>query len=277
VAPTDRAPALGLIGGAGVLPALMAREAQEAGWRVVVFALAEPAALPSVVDRVILFRLGDVGPLLDTLQSEGIRHLVLAGGVRKDGLFQGMPLDGVARALLDQAPDWTDESLLRTASAALESMGIELLDQRRFLGPWLAPAGHLAGPVVDAGLLADARRGLEAARALGRLSIGQTVVVKAGAVVAVEAMEGTDETIRRGLALAGPGASVVKAPAPGHDYRFDVPTVGPDTVARCAAGQARILAVEAERVLLLDRDTVATEASRAGLTVIGLGETAGDR
>jgi len=102
------------------------------------------------------------------------------------GLFQGMPLDGVARALLDQAPDWTDESLLLTASAALESMGIELLDQRRFLGPWLAPAGHLAGPVVDAGLLADARRGLEAARALGRLSIGQTVVVKAGTVVAVE-------------------------------------------------------------------------------------------
>src|SRR5439155_1473457 len=130
---------------------------------------------------------------------------------------------------------------------------------------------------VDAGLLADARRGLEAARALGRLCIGQTVVVKAGAVVAVEAMEGTDETIRRGLALAGPGASVVKAPAPGHDYRFDVPAIGPDTVARCAAGQARILAVEAERVLLLDLETVATEASRAGLTVIGLGETAGAR
>src|SRR5439155_604770 len=177
VAPADR-PALGLVGGAGALPALMAREAQEAGWRLVVFALAEPAA----------------------------------------------PL-----------------------------------------------------PPGDAGLLADARRGLEAARALGRLCIGQTVVVKAGTVVAVEAMEGTDETIRRGLALAGPGASVVKAPAPGHDYRFDVPAIGPDTVARCAAGQARILAVEAERVLLLDRDTVATEASRAGLTVIGLGETTGDR
>ena len=277
MAPTDR-PALGLVGGAGALPALMAREAQEAGWRLVVFALAEPAApLPPGADRVVPLRLGDVGPLLEVLQSEGIRHLVLAGGVRKDGLFQGMSLDGAARALLDRAPDWTDESLLRAASAALESMGIELLDQRRFLGPWLAPAGHLAGPPVDAGLLADARRGLEAARALGRLCIGQTVVVKAGTVVAVEAMEGTDETIRRGLALAGPGASVVKAPAPGHDYRFDVPAIGPDTVARCAAGQARILAVEAERVLLLDRETVATEASRAGLTVIGLGETAGER
>jgi UDP-2,3-diacylglucosamine hydrolase len=267
---------LGLVGGAGLLPTLMAREARAAGWRIVAFALTEPTALLPVVDRVVPLRLDDVGLALETLRSEGVRHLVFAGRVWKDGLLRAIPVVGVTRALLDQAPDWTDEGLLQTASAALEAMGVELLDQRRFLGRWLAPVGHLAGPPADPAALADARRGLEVARELARLSIGQTVVVKTGAVVAVEALEGTDETIRRGLALAGPGAAVVKAPASGHDYRFDVPAVGPETVARCAAGQARILAVEAGRVLLVDREALVAEAGRGGLTVIGLGGTAGD-
>jgi UDP-2,3-diacylglucosamine hydrolase len=267
---------LGLVGGAGLLPTLMAREARAAGWRIVAFALTEPTALLPVVDRVVPLRLDDVGLALETLRSEGVRHLVFAGRVWKDGLLRAIPVAGATRALLDQAPDWTDEGLLQTASAALEAMGVELLDQRRFLGRWLAPVGHLAGPPADPAALADARRGLEVARELARLSIGQTVVVKTGAVVAVEALEGTDETIRRGLALAGPGAAVVKAPASGHDYRFDVPAVGPETVARCAAGQARILAVEAGRVLLVDREALVAEAGRGGLTVIGLGGTAGD-
>ena len=266
---------LGLVGGAGVLPALMAREARAAGWRVVAFSLADPEELATAADRVVPLRLGDVGPVLETLQAEAIRHVVLAGRVTKAGLFQGMELDGAARTLVDRAADWTDDGLLRTATSALEAMGIELLDQRCFLSPWLAAEGHLAGPTAESSAFADARKGIETARELARFGIGQTVVVKAGTVVAVEALEGTDETIGRGLRLAGPGATVVKAPAPAHDYRFDVPTVGPETVARCAAGQARLLAVEAGRVLVVDRATVATEAGRARLSVIGLGGTSG--
>jgi DUF1009 family protein len=118
---------------------------------------------------------------------------------------------------------------------------------------------------------ADIARGLTVARALAGHGVGQTVVVRAGSVAAVEAMEGTDETIRRGLALAGAGAVVVKATGPAHDYRFDVPTIGATTLRLCGEGRAAALAVEAGRVLLLDRAAVAAEASRAGISVVGVG------
>jgi DUF1009 family protein len=108
------------------------------------------------------------------------------------------------------------------------------------------------------------------ARDLAGHGIGQTVVLRAGSVAAVEAMEGTDETIRRGLALAGPGAVVVKAAAPTHDYRFDVPAVGAATLDLCAEGRAAALAVEAGRVLLLDREHVAAVAERTRISVVGI-------
>jgi DUF1009 family protein len=269
------AEALGLVSGAGALPALMAREARRAGWRVVALALASPEGLAPHADRVVACRLGDVAPILSVLGEEAIRHVVLAGRVRKDAVFQGAPLDSAARDLLARAGDWTDEELLRTATAALEAMGIEVLDQRRFLAPWLVSQGWVAGPPLPAALQADVTRGLALARELARRGVGQTVVLREGSVAAVEAMEGTDEAVRRGLALAGRGAIVVKAAAPEHDYRFDVPTVGPDTVACCAAGGAAVLAVEAERVLLLEREHVEAEAARAEISLVGVAGPAG--
>jgi DUF1009 family protein len=268
--------ALGVVGGAGALPALMAREARRAGWRVVAFALASPEIFAPHADRVVPCPLGHVEPALAALQEEGIRHVVLAGRVRKDGLFHGMTLDATARALLARARDWSDEGLLQTVVTALAALGIEVLDQRRFLGPWLAPDGLVAGPVLTPPVRSDVERGLELARELARRGVGQTVVLRSGAVAAVEAMEGTDEAIRRGLTLAGPGGVVVKASAPAHDYRFDVPTVGPETLGRCAAGGAAALAVEAGRVLLLQREEVEAEAARTGVSVVGVTGRAGD-
>ena len=267
--------ALGLVGGAGALPGLMAREARRAGWRVVAFALTDPDSLAPHADRVVHCRLGDVAPLFAVLGEEGIRHMVLAGRVRKDVLFQGAPLDATARDLLAQAKEWTDEGLLTTAVGAVEAMGIEVLDQRRFLGPLLAPRGLIAGPPLDRAVEADVTRGLALARELAARGIGQTVVLRAGSVAAVEAMEGTDEAIRRGLALAGRGAVVVKTAAPAHDYRLDVPTVGPETVAGCVAGGAAALAVGADRVLLLQRERIEEEAARAGISIVGVAESSG--
>jgi DUF1009 family protein len=264
------AESLGLVGGAGALPAMMAREARRDGWRVVAFALGEPGGLVEAADRVVRCRLADIGPILEVLASERIRHVVLAGRVSKDGLFHGEALDAAARAIVEESVDWTDDALLSSASAALASMGIDVLDQRRFLGPWLAATGPAAGPAPDARVEADLTRGMAVARALASHGIGQTVVLRAGSVAAVEAMEGTDETIRRGLALAGPGAVVVKAAAPSHDYRFDVPAVGATTLDLCAQGRAAALAVEAGRVLLLDREHVAAVAERARISVVGL-------
>jgi len=266
---------LGLLGGAGVLPGLMAREARALGWRVIAFALADPAPLTGVADRVVPCRVGELGPVLDALREEEIRHLVLAGRVWKDGLLRGMALDGPTRALLDQSADWTDSGLFRTATSVLATMGIELLDQRRFLARWLAPPGVLAGPGLTEAARGDVDVGLAAARDFAARGIGQTVVVRARTVAAVEALEGTDETIQRGLRLAGPGAVVVKAAGPAHDYRLDVPAVGPDTLARCAEGRAAVLAVEAGRVLIVEPEAVESEARRAGISVVGVQGRAG--
>jgi hypothetical protein len=261
---------LGVVGGDGVLPALVVQEARRAGWRVVALALGDPDPLTAHADRVVPCRLGDAGPVVGVLAEEGIRHVVFAGRVRKDLLFRGAPLDGEATRVLSRARDWSDEGLLRAASEALAALGIELLDQRRFLAPWLLPAGLVAGAPPAAAVREDIARGLVLAREMARRGVGQTVVVRAGSVAAVEAMEGTDEAIRRGLGLAGPGAVVVKAAGPTHDYRFDVPTVGPDTLALCVAGGAAALAAEAERVVLLDRPRMQADAERAGISVVGV-------
>lgn len=265
---------LGLVAGAGALPALIAAEARRTGWRVVGIALGGADLAPHV-DRVVPCRLGDVAPVLAVLAEEGIRHVVLAGRVPKDGLFHGVPVDAPARALLARAPDWSDDGLLRTAAQALGALGVEVLDPRRFLAGGLAPAGLLAGPALSPGAAADARRGLAVARELARHGVGQTVVVRAGSVAAVEAMEGTDEAIRRGLGLAGRGAVVVKATAPAHDYRFDVPSIGPETLRRCVDGGAAALVVEAGRVLVLDGAGVRAAAAAAGISLVGLAESAG--
>jgi DUF1009 family protein len=269
------AEALGLVGGAGALPALMAREARRAGWRVIVLALADTEALAPHADRIVACHIGDVGSILAVLGEEGIRHVVLAGRVRKDVLFHGGSLDAAARQFLSRAADWTDEGLLGAAVQGLAVMGIEVLDQRRFLAPWLVPRGLVAGPPVPSDLEADVARGLALARDLAGRGVGQTIVLRSGSVAAVEAMEGTDETVRRGLALTGRGAVVVKAPAPAHDYRLDVPTVGPDTVDCCAAGGAAVLALDAGRVLLLERERVQAQAARAGMSIVGVGERPG--
>jgi DUF1009 family protein len=264
---------LGLVGGAGQLPGMIAREARRGGWRVVVFALDDPGPLATLADRVVPCRLGDVDTLLRVLGEEGIRHVALSGRVWKDGLLRGdLALGETARLLLRRSPDLSDEALLRTAQQVLESLGIELLDPRRFLGPWLAPAGRLAGPPLPAAAIADVARGLALARELASRGVGQTVVIRSGSVAAVEAMEGTDVAIRRGLELAGPGGVVVKAAGPEHDYRFDVPAIGRDTLAACAAGRAAVLAVEAGGVLLVDREAIDELAGRAGISVVGVPE-----
>jgi DUF1009 family protein len=154
--------------------------------------------------------------------------------------------------------------------ATLDQMGIEVLDQRRFLGDWIGRSGCWSSRAPTDAEWADVQRGLKVARLVADAGVGQTVVVKSGAVTAVEATEGTTETIRRGLAQAGPGAVVVKAVAREHDYRFDTPGVGPETIEAAASGGAKVLAVEAERVLVLDRDECLRIANQAGMALVGV-------
>ena len=258
-----------MICGAGVLPARMAGEARRHGWRVVAFTFGEAPGVTDHADRTFPSRLSETGAVLVGLQAERIGAVAFSGKFwMKDLLHERRP-DGML-AELKAGAALTDANLVRTVVATLDQMGIEVLDQRRFLGDWIGRSGCWSSRAPTDAEWADVQRGLKVARLVADAGVGQTVVVKSGAVTAVEATEGTTETIRRGLAQAGPGAVVVKAVAREHDYRFDTPGVGPETIEAAASGGAKVLAVEAERVLVLDRDECLRIANQAGMALVGV-------
>jgi UDP-2,3-diacylglucosamine hydrolase len=164
----------------------------------------------------------------------------------------------------------SDDNLLRTFARFLDEQGMPVIDASPFLQDRLAPEGVLGEQVPTAEEWEDARYGLELARAVGRLDLGQTVVVRQRCGVAVEALEGTDACIRRGGELARKGAVVVKAAKPQQDRRFDLPAVGPDTVDTMREAGCRVLAVEAGATLIMDRAELVRRADRARIAVIGI-------
>jgi hypothetical protein len=262
--------ALGLMCGAGVLPALMAVQARRQGWRVVAFAFADAAGVMPHADRVVPSRLSELGPVLTLLQEEKISGVLFSGRFRLDDVLRTDVTDAAHARMAGQAGALVDTRLTAVAVSTLSALGIELLDQRPFLGEALAGEGCWTTRTPSEAEWDDVRRGLEVARLAADASVGQTVVVKRGAVSAVEAVEGTTETIRRGTSLSGPGAIIVKVAATAHDFRFDTPVVGPETIAAAAAGRAAAVAVEARRVLVLDREATVRSADAAGIALLGV-------
>jgi UDP-2,3-diacylglucosamine hydrolase len=266
---------LALICGAGPLPARMAALARREGWRVVAFTFGAAEGLADCTDRVVPSRVTELGPLLLELRQERAEAALFAGKLWMGELLslERHQADAVSASFERAAESRSDTDLSRVALATLGSLGIDVLDQRRFMGDWLAAAGCLTSGALTEDEWRDVRTGLEAARALAAHRVGQTVVVRHGVVTAVEAVEGTTATIERGTALAGRGAIVVKAVAAVHDYRFDLPAVGPDTIDAAARGGARVLAIQAERVALLEREQALARAERAGLALVGVDDS----
>jgi hypothetical protein len=262
---------LGLIAGGGEFPGRVAVEAARQGWRVVAFSFAGSPDLRGKVQRVIPCHVAAIGEILETLRAEGVGSVVFSGKLDKRSLFGEVPRDAGARRFLDVAGGLSDEGLVTAVVATLTSLGIEILDQRSFLGALFAPPGPLTARSPSDTEAKDIAFGLRLARRCAEYGIGQTVVMARGVPVAVEAVEGTSETIRRGCALAGPGVVVVKAVAPQQDYRFDVPAVGLATVEVMARGQARVLAVEAGAVAVVDRESVVALADDSGIAIVGVG------
>ncbi len=262
---------LGLICGAGTLPAHVASEARRQGWRVIAFAFGRAAALEEAVDRAIPSRLADVGAFFDSLRRERISAVVFVGKMGKREFLEGAEVtDASGRELLRVAGGLSDGALAEAVVGALAGLGIEVLDQRVFLGSLLVPPGLLTPRAPSEAEWRDIRLGLRLARQCAALGVGQTVVVKQGVVIAVEGAEGTDETIARGCGLAGSGAVVVKAVAAQQDYRFDIPAVGGETLEALALGKAGALAVEGGKVMILERETVLAVAGRHGIAVVSL-------
>jgi len=262
---------LGLIAGNGRFPFLVAAAGRRAGRRVVAVAIKEETdpALAGEVDEIHWVSLGQLGRCIDALKGGGVREAVMAGQVKHKQIFAGIVPDLKMMALLARLALKNTDSLIGAVADALGREGIALLSSTVLLQDQMATAGAMTGRRPSADELKDVEYGREVARALAGFDIGQTVVVKDRAAVAVEAMEGTDEAIRRAGRIAGAGCTVVKVAKPRQDVRFDVPVVGPGTVAAMGEAQARVLAVQAGATLLLDRAELLAQADRADIAVWG--------
>ena len=263
---------IGLIAGTGELPKAVASEAREKGFHVVAVGL-EPLAdrsLSSYVDEMKWVNVGKLGRIIETLKRAGVTKAVMAGKVPKSLLYKGdITPDLRAVKLLFTLKDRSDDSILLAITKELEKDGITLLNTTDFCRDMLTPEGVLTEEDLTDDEWKDIRFGWRIAREMGRLDIGQTVVIKGQAVMAVEAIEGTDEAIKRGGFYAGGGAVVVKVSKPSQDMRFDVPAVGLGTIRAMAAAGARVLALEPEKSILLQKERLLQEAGEAGISVVG--------
>jgi hypothetical protein len=270
---------LAVIAGAGRLPGWMVRAARKHGRRVHVVALhaLSEADVGAEANSCEWLHLGEFERMLASLARAGAREVALAGKVPKAFLWQrreAVRADARALAFLAELRDRKDDSLLGAIARLLDKEGVVLAGQLSVAAELVAPLGRIAGREAVPAELADIAFGFPIARALGALDVGQCVVVQDRAVLALEAIEGTDAAIARGLAFAerGKPASAVKVAKPRQDPRFDVPVVGPETLRALAVGGGSALAVEAGRTLVVDRDALAREAERANVAVVGVNE-----
>src|SRR6185295_14334276 len=265
---------LGLIAGNGRFPFLVAAAARKAGRRVVAVAIREEAfaELAGEVDVIEWVSLGQLGKAIDTLKAHGVSEAVMAGQVKHKQIFSGIVPDLKLMGVLARLAVKSTDSLIGGVADALGRDGIRLLPSTELLADHMASAGAMTRRKPSKDERADVDYGRGVARALGGHDIGQTVVVKDRDAVAVEAMEGTDEVIRRAGRIAGPGTVVVKVAKPRQDMRFDVPVVGPGTLAAMAEAASAALAVDAGRTLLLDKPDFLREADRLGIAVWGMEE-----
>ncbi len=261
---------LGLIAGEGELPAIVAENASRTGFEVVIASLSprlDPRAA-AVARCVYAVDLADVAEIAPILRAEGVTQAVMIGKVWRAAALDRATwraMDELAQAKRDRA----DASMLSAFAEGLRAAGIVVLDQLRFLGDAVPGEGVLGRSSPTADEWEDVAFGISMARCVARAGIGQSVVVKDRAVLAVEAAEGTDEAIRRAGRMA-PGCVVVKVSWPGSDDTFDIPTVGPDTVRTMDAVRARVLAVEAGRTIVVRRPDTVALADAAGIAVVAV-------
>jgi len=263
---------IGLIAGNGRLPHLFAEAARQRGLEVVAIGHrgeTDPQ-LASRVRSLSWVRLAQVDRMVRLLQEAGVTQAVMVGGISRIRAFtEARPDLGAVRIAL-RLRSFRDDGLLRAVADYFETAGVRIVSPAEFLAHLFVPQGHLVGPKLSAGQERDIDLGIEVAQQLGRADVGQTVVVKNGHVLAVEAIEGTNETIRRAGKLGGPGAVVVKLSKPQQDPRFDLPAIGPATLEAMSEVGAQALAVEAGRTLILDLEQVYAAAQRQGVSIVGV-------
>jgi hypothetical protein len=249
---------------------LAAREAKAAGRMVTVVAIREETdpAVETVADRLHWVGVGQLGALIRALKRDGVSEAIMVGKVRMSHLFSRVRPDVRGALLYLRLKDRRGDSIMEGVAQELERAGITLLECTRFLTGVLVDKGILTRRAPTEREWEDIRFGREVASTLANVKVGQTVVVKHGTVLAVEAVEGTDAAVRRGSELGGEGVVVVKVCRAQHDFRFDVPVIGPTTITVLREVRGTALGVEANRTLLLDREQALSLADEAGIAVV---------
>ena len=267
---------IGLIAGNGRFPFLVLDAARAQGHDVTVIAAKEEtfSELNDAAQRhsspIHWISLGQLGKCIDLLQQAGVTHAVMAGQVKHNKIFAGGIIpDLTFLSVLRQLTSKNTDGLIGAVANVLKQRGIELIDSTALLHPLLARAGVLTSRAPTDDEQKDFEFGYRMADAIAGLDIGQTVAVKHQAVVAVEAMEGTDEVIARAGHLAGPGVRIVKVAKPNQDMRFDVPVIGFATIQAMRVAGAKALSVDAGKTLMIDGDAVITAADESDITIVG--------
>ncbi len=259
-----------VIAGRGAYPHILIESARAQGVRhiaVIAFPGETERAVARAADEVRWVPVGALRRFLDAVRELGIRDAVMAGQIAPTNLFRVRP-DADAWALLKSLPAWNARTIFGAVVRKIEELGIRVHRADSFMETAMPPPGVLTRRPPDDREQADIQLGRRVAKATSALEVGQTVVVKDGVILAVEAFEGTDEAIRRGGRLGGPGAVVVKTARTGHDMRYDIPVVGLQTMKVLRKARASALAVEAGRTILLERPKLIELADRWGMSVI---------
>lgn len=261
---------IGLIAGNGRFPIYFAKAAQLGGNEVVAVAIREETSpeLAGLVSQIHWFHVGELQGMIDTFLKAGVERLVMAGKITKTLMFESIRPDARLMKVFEKTPIRNDDALLRTLAEEFIAEGIYVCDSTTFLSVLLPEKGFLTRRQPSEEELLDIRYGYDIAKQIAGLDIGQTVVVKNRAILAVEAIEGTDKAILRGGQLGNGGATVVKVARPNQDMRFDIPTVGVDTIKTLIEAKARCLAFEEMKTLLLDREEVIAVADQAGIAIM---------
>lgn len=272
---TSRRP-IGLIAGYGMFPIEVVHQLRSKNYDVHVIATKEETfkEIEKVSSSVCWLHVGQIGGMIKALKKRGVHEVIMAGKVRKLHLFRNFRPDFVALKSLLSLADRRDDTIMLEITRLLAEAGIEVLSQVAHAGEMIASVGHLYGPKPTKQILKDIPFGVQQGKGIAALDIGQTVVIQQGAVLAVEAIEGTDEAVLRGGKLGNGKAVVVKVAKPKQDLRFDVPAIGPDTL-RCMHRAGCIaLVVQAGCTLMIERHKLSEIAAELGICVYGFDSNA---
>lgn len=263
---------IALIAGNGIYPETFITAARKAGVQRLVVAAFLNETKPEIeklVDAIEWFRVGQLGKMIAFFKKQQIQQVVMVGQIAPKNLFDLRP-DLRLLMMLARIKQRNAETLFGGIADELAKDGVSLLPATTFLESLMPAAGHVMGPQIKKRRWEDAQYGFKIAKESSRLDIGQTVVVKNGTVLAVEAFEGTNEAVKRGGAMGRGGATMVKVSKPNQDMRFDVPVIGPDTIRNAAFAGVDLIAVEAGKTLLLGFDEIERECQTSKITIIAL-------